>query len=395
MPDSLPRWGHMGGSGEPDPRTSAPSGLGLVGWQDFTSAEPFTFECGQTLTGLTLRYETYGHLNAARDNAIFIAHALSGDHHAAGIHGSGDGRPGWWDNMIGPGKAVDTRRYFVVCSNCLAGCKGSTGPSSIDPATGRPWGMRFPPTSIRDMAAADTRLLDHLGIRSLHAAIGGSMGGMRVLQMAVDHPGMVRRMIPMATTARESAQALAFNAVGRQAILRDPDWADGEYPASGGPRVGLAVARMMAHITYLSDAAMDQKFGRRRPATDDAGLGPFDMQWEVERYLRYQGNAFVDRFDARSYLYITRAIDEFDLAGEHGSLERALAPVRARSLCIGFASDWLFPPAQNREIALALLRAGKSASYAELPTDRGHDSFLLDSPQLYGFIGDFLEAPSR
>ncbi len=373
---------------------SEPGEVGLVEVRDFVSAEPFTFDNGQTIPGFTLRYETYGRLNSARDNAIFVAHALSGDHHAAGIHSLADRKSGWWNNLIGPGKAVDTNRYFVVCSNCIGGCVGSTGPSSINPATGGPWGATFPQLTIRDMVRADQRLFEHLGITALQAAIGGSMGGMRVLQLGIEYPDFVRRLLPMATTARENAQAIAFNAVGREAIMQDPDWHRGAYAKGEGPRVGLAIARMMAHITYLSDASMEQKFGRRKrgSATPEAAAS-FDPQYEVERYLQYQGQSFINRFDANTYLYITRAIDDFDLAGAYGSLEQAFAGVKARTLCVAFTSDWLFPTAQNREIVLALLRAGKSASYAELATDLGHDSFLLDSPQLYDLVRDFLASP--
>jgi homoserine O-acetyltransferase len=401
----------------------APGEVGLVVPQDFHCREPFTFDNGQTLPGFILRYETYGELNEARDNVIVIAHALSGDHHCAGIHAPGDRKPGWWNNLIGPGKAVDTRRFFVFCANVLGGCVGSSGPSSLNPDTGRPYGLSFPFVTIRDMVRAQKILLDHLGVQALHAVIGGSMGGMQVLQWGIDYPKFTRRMIAMATTARESAQAIAFNEVGRQAIMQDPAWNRGDYPRDGGPRVGLAIARMMAHITYLSDASMDRKFGRRTVAKDDprrsrrlleeTPVGPsdeqlanlnreateeadkpdaFDVKFEVESYLRHQGESFINRFDANSYLYITRALDHFDLAATAGgSLEAALAPVEAETLVVGFTSDWLFTPEQNRAVALALLRSGKRASYAELDTDLGHDSFLLESPELYGLVRGFLE----
>jgi homoserine O-acetyltransferase len=385
-----------------------PGEAGLVEARDFVSAEPFVFESGQSLPGFTLRYETYGRLNAARDNAVLVCHALSGDHHCAGIHSLADRKPGWWNNLIGPGKAVDTNRLFVICSNCLGGCQGSTGPSSINPATGRAFGITFPFVTVRDMVRAQRRLVDSLGIASLHAVIGGSMGGMQALQWGIEYPSFVRRLLPMATTARESAQGIGFNEVGRQAIMQDPEWHHGDYPVHGGPRVGLAIARMMAHITYVSDASMDRKFGRRRavapspapspaPAPADAARGAaaghaytFDVQFEVESYLRYQGEAFINRFDANTYLYITRAIDHFDLAAASGSLEQAFSKVEADTLVVGFTSDWLFPPEQNRAITLALLRAGKRASYAELKTDLGHDSFLLESEELYGLVRGFL-----
>lgn len=381
----------------------AANDVGLVTPQDFVSPRPLTFKNGQELTGLTLRYETYGTLNATRDNAVLICHALSGNHHAAGWHSPTDKKPGWWNNLIGPGKAVDTRRFFVICANVPGGCSGSTGPSSVNPATGEAYGLRFPALTILDMVRAQKLLLDHLGVAELHTVIGGSMGGMTAMLFAIEFPRFTRRLLAMATTAREGAQAIAFNEVGRQAIMQDPAWLNGDYPRDGGPRVGLAIARMMAHITYLSDASMDRKFGRRtiqsreqspqlraelaqQPATAD-----FNLQFEVESYLRHQGQTFINRFDANSYLYITRALDQFDLDHAYGSLENAFAPVLAESLIVGFTSDWLFPPEQNRQIAQALLRAGKRASYAELATDLGHDSFLLESEELYALIRGFLE----
>jgi homoserine O-acetyltransferase len=398
-----------------------PGEVGLVEAHDFVHPQPFTFESGQILPGFTLRYETYGRLNAARDNTIVICHALSGDHHCAGIHVLTDQKPGWWNNLIGPGKAVDTSRFFVLCVNVLGGCQGSSGPLSVDPATGRPFGLTFPFVTIRDMVRAQKLLCDHLGLSSLYAVIGGSMGGMLVLQWGIEYPAFVRRLIPLATTARESAQAIAFNEVGRQAIMQDPEWHHGEYAKGGGPHVGLAIARMMAHITYLSDKSMDLKFGRRKTAGAAAPHGAatplsrhpdaegaasaspagtsaaytFDVQFEVESYLRHQGESFINRFDANSYLYITRALDHFDLTAAHGSLEQAFAAVEAETLCVAFASDWLFPPAQNREIVLALLRAGKRASYAELATNLGHDSFLLESEELYALVRSFLETTAH
>jgi homoserine O-acetyltransferase len=403
----------------PSASPAEPGEVGLVEPRDYVSSEPFTCDDGQVLPGFTLRYETYGRLNPARDNAILVCHALSGDHHCAGIHSLTDKKPGWWNNLIGPGKALDTNKFFVLCANVLGGCQGSSGPASINPATGRAYGISFPAVTIRDMVRAQRRWLDSLGLTSLYAALGGSMGGMQALQWGIEYPGYTRRVLAMATTARESAQAIAFNEVGRQAILQDPEWNQGNYPRGGGPRVGLAIARMMAHITYLSDASMDRKFGRRTvkdrpgaapaaPAAPDpaeaAFLGmmgdegapatptaAFDVNFEVQSYLRYQGQSFINRFDANTYLYITRAIDGFDLAASGGGdLESAFAPVRAETLVVGFTSDWLFPPEQNRAIVLALQRAGKHASYAELATDLGHDSFLLESPELYALVSAFL-----
>ena len=395
-----------------------PGEVGLVEPRDFTSTDPFACDDGSVLPGFTLRYETYGRLNPAGDNAVLVCHALSGDHHCAGIHSLSDRKTGWWNNLIGPGKALDTNRHFVVCANVLGGCQGSTGPLSINPATGRAYGLAFPAVTIRDMVRAQKRLLDHLGVNKLRGAVGGSMGGMQALQLAIEYPDFCDKILAMATTAREGAQAIAFNEVGRQAIMQDPEWNQGNYPKGGGPRVGLAIARMMAHITYLSDASMDRKFGRRTvkarvpapapqpvSAEDAAFLGmmgdegapaantaAFDVNFEVQSYLRYQGKSFINRFDANTYLYITRAIDGFDLASSHGgTLEQAFDPVTADTLVVGFTSDWLFPPDENRDIVLALQRAGKRASYAELVTDLGHDSFLLESPELYALVRGFLE----
>ena len=376
---------------ESAPRHLAPGEVGLVAPCDFVYAQPFTFKSGQILPGFTLRYETYGQLNATRDNVVVIFHALSGDHHCAGWHSPDDRKPGWWNNLIGPGKAVDTGRFYVICANVLGGCQGSTGPSSLNPATGRPYGTQFPFVTIRDMVRAQKLLLDHLGVAKVHAIIGGSMGGMIALLSAIEFPGSTRRVLAMATTGRESAQAIAFNEVGRQAIMQDPAWNHGDYPKDGGPRVGLAIARMMAHITYVSDASMDRKFGRRKKDGANNDAYTFDVQFEVEGYLRHQGQSFINRFDANSYLYITRALDQFDLAHAYGSLEKAFAHVEGDALIVGFTSDWLFPPEQNRALALALMRAGKRASYAELSTDLGHDSFLLESEELYALVRGFLE----
>jgi homoserine O-acetyltransferase len=377
---------------QPDPneRRNEPGEVGLVQWQDFVSTEPFVFGSGETLPGFTLRYETYGRLAPTRDNAILICHALSGDHHCAGVHSMRDRKPGWWNNLIGPGKPIDTNRFFVICSNCLGGCQGSTGPASVNPATGQRFDLDFPLVSIQDMVRAQYRLVTQgLGIERLCAVVGGSMGGMQALQWGIEYPDMVERLLPMATTTRQSAQAIAFNEVGRLAIMQDPKWNAGAYAAEDGPDVGLAVARMMAHITYLSDQGMEDKFGRERVATGPA-RERFGAEFQVESYLRYQGQSFTNRFDANSYLYISKAIDRFDLYGETGALEDAFAAVTARTLVVGFTSDWLFPPSQNRAIVHALLRAGKAASYAELEMSLGHDSFLVDAPDLYTLVRHFL-----
>jgi homoserine O-acetyltransferase len=333
------------------------------------------------LSPVNVAYETYGTLNADKSNAILVTHAFSGDAHAAGV--DAEGQKGWWDNQIGPGKGFDTDKYFVICSNVLGGCKGSTGPSSINPATGERYAMTFPVITIGDMVTLQKMLIDSFGITRLLSVAGGSMGGMQVLEWAVRFPEAVASAIPIASTARHSAQQIAFNEVARQAIMADPDWADGNYYDKKPPGRGLSVARMVGHITYMSDESMRQKFGRRQ--REENGI------FEVESYLRYRGSQFVDRFDANSYLYITRALDQFDLDHAYGSLEQAFAPVLAESLIVGFTSDWLFPPEQNRQIAQALLRAGKRTSYAELSTDLGHDSFLLESEELYALIRGFLE----
>lgn len=373
--------------------TDQPGEVGLVRPQDFHDPRPFCFESGQTIPELFLRYETYGRLDKARSNAVLICHALSGDHHVAGVHSLADRKPGWWNNMVGPGKPIDTRRFFVICSNCIGGCQGSVGPSSIRPGTGRPYGLDFPVVTIGDMVEAQARLLDHLGIDRLHAVIGGSMGGMQALEWAIRYPDRVARCVGLATTARQGTQAIAFNEVGRSAIMQDPEWQEGDYPPEAGPNVGLAIARMMAHITYLSDKGLENKFGRRtqvdRPEPTDA-RSQLEVEFAVESYLRYQGRSFVNRFDANTYLYFTKALDRYDLYGEADRLEDALAPVSARTLVIGFTSDWLFPPVQNRAIAETLLRLGKEASYAELTTDLGHDSFLVHAPQLYALVTAFL-----
>ena len=353
--------------------------VGLVKTEYFTFAEPpneLELECGKKLGPITLAYETYGKLNSAKSNAILIFHALSGDAHAAGYHSPDDRKPGWWDNMIGPGKAFDTNKYFVICTNVIGGCKGSTGPSSIDPATGKPYAQR--------------RLIDHMGIEQLLCVVGGSMGGMQALQWAVSYPDGVRLVIPIATTARQSPQAIAFDAVGRQAIMADPNWNKGDYyDAPTGPDAGLAVARMVGHITYLSDKSMHKKFGRdlvAEPSYD------FNVDFQVESYLNYQGDSFVKRFDANSYLYITKALDYFDLAEEGGgNLQKALAKVKASFLVISFTSDWLFPPYQSKEIVSALRRSCKDVSYAEITSDYGHDAFLLEVESLSRLITSFLQ----
>ncbi len=363
--------------------------IGFVEHQDFVSDEPFHFESGGSISSLTLRYETYGRLNAAKDNAILICHALTGNHHCAGVYSMEERKRGWWNYVVGPGKPIDTSRYFVICSNVLGGCSGSSGPTSINPETGSYFHLDFPKLTIGDMVKAQSMLLDFLNLDRLHAVIGGSMGGMQALQWAIDFPDRLDRYIALACCARHSAQAIAFNDTGRQAILRDPLWSKGDYDMEKPPAHGLSVARMMAHITYLSDVGMEAKFGRKRRSSDE-GREHFDVEFEVESYLRYQGENFASRFDANTYLYLTKALDRFDLHNPV-SLEDTLSNVEASGLIVGFTSDWLYPPQGNQEIVQALLRLGKDATYAELSMDFGHDSFLVRSSELYALIQSFLD----
>ena len=359
---------------------------------DFTfggDGEGLRLDCGQFLSQVNLRYETYGKLNETKTNAILILHALTGDAHVSGYHTANDRKPGWWDDMVGPGKAFDSNRYFIVCSNIIGGCQGSTGPSSINPKTGKPYGMDFPCVTISDMVRAQHQLMLHLGIDKWLAVSGGSMGGMQALCWAVEYPDAVYSVIPIATTAKLSPQSIAFDWVGRQAIMSDPKWNGGNY---GGnvPEQGLAIARMVGHITYLSDKSMDKKFGRRLQESDKYSFD-FSRNFQVESYLDYQGQRFVERFDANSYLYITRAMDYFDLseAGE-GDLTRALASVNSAFLVISFSSDWLFPPQASQEIVKALRNNNVEVSYCNIDSEYGHDAFLLESGTLGELISGFL-----
>src|SRR5579871_5299980 len=342
-------------------------------------------DCGATLAPVYVAYETYGELNAAKSNAILILHAFSGDAHAAGTDGE-TGNPGWWDNMIGPGKGFDTDKYFVICSNVLSGCRGTSGPSSINPATGCPYAMSFPAVTIPDMVRLQKMLIDHLGIAKLLSVSGGSMGAMQALQWAVAYPDSIASAIPIAGTARHSAQQIAFNEVGRQAIMADPDWNEGNYYSHLPPVRGLAVARMVGHITYMSDASMREKFGRRLRDQN---------QFEVESYLRYRGTQFVDRFDANSYLYITKAMDYFDLAADHASLSAAFENVKARFLVISFTSDWLYPSYQSQEVVRALRGRNCDVAYCELPSNYGHDAFLVNVAEQSELVRGFLASTFR
>ena len=362
--------------------------VGVVEHQDFIYSKVFHFEAGGTIPELRLRYETYGRLNEAKDNAILLCHALTGNHHAAGVYNMDERKQGWWNFMVGPGKPIDTSKYFVICSNVLGGCSGSTGPESINPETGKRYNLDFPKLTVGDMVNAQALLIDHLNIDKLRAVIGGSMGGMQTLQWALAYPDRIDSYIGMACCARHNAQCIAFNDTGRQAIISDPDWKQGNYPDGEQPASGLSVARMLAHITYLSDVGMDAKFGRKRRKND--AREHFDVEFEVESYLRYQGQAFVSRFDANTYLYLTKALDRFDLHGANGTLDETLTAVTAPGLMVGFTSDWLYPPQGNRQVVEALLRIGKEASYVELEMDAGHDSFLLRAPKIDNLIRSFL-----
>ncbi len=364
-------------------------GVGLVERRYATWQEPLVLDSGARLAPVTLAYETYGELSPARDNAILLLHALSGDAHAAGRHRPSDPKPGWWDVMVGPGRPFDTERYFVICSNVIGGCQGSTGPSSVDPATGRPYGARFPVITIADMVRAQARLIDALGIETLLAVAGGSMGGFQALEWAIAYPRRVRGAILLATSARSSAQTVAWNAIGRRAIMSDPRWRGGDYYGDEPPIDGLAVARMIGHITYLSEPALEQKFGRAFQEGSRPGftLGP---EFAIESYLEYKGASFNARFDANSYLYITKAMDYWDLPAQYGSLEAALARARARFLLLSFTSDWLYPTAESRTIADALRRLDRSVEHIELESIAGHDAFLVDTEPQAPIIAEFL-----
>ena len=350
---------------------------------------------GGSLAGVEVAYDTYGTLNPARDNAILICHALTGDQYVAGRHPV-TGKPGWWDRMVGPGRPVDTDRFFVIGTNVLGGCMGSTGPQSIDPASGEPWGMRFPVITIADMVRAQAAMLDAMGIERLYAVVGGSMGGMQALVWAAQHPQRAAAVLVIASTARHSAQNIAFHEVGRQAIMADPAWAGGAYyDQPRGPDAGLAVARMAAHITYLSEQGLTEKFGRRLQSRDAKTFG-FDADFQVESYLRHQGLAFTDRFDANSYLYITRALDYFDLAEAYGgALAPAFAGTPARFCVVSFDTDWLYPTAESRTIVHALNAAGAPVSFVELSSPFGHDAFFLEVPGFDQVVDGFLRAGGR
>lgn len=353
---------------------------------------PMPLDCGTMMRDFTVAYNTYGTLNEDHSNAILVCHALTGDQFAASKQPL-TGKDGWWSIMIGPGKILDTEKYFIVCSNVLGGCMGTTGPKDLSPDTNKPYGIEFPIITIGDMVRAQALLQDYLEIPTWFSIVGGSMGGMQVLQWASDYPERCFSAIPIATAAKHSAQNIAFHEVGRQAVMADPDWLSGKYlEQNKNPRAGLAVARMAAHVTYLSESALHRKFGRNLQDRDNLTYG-FDADFQVESYLRYQGINFVDRFDANSYLYITRAMDYFDLARDHDdSLPTAFKDTDTRFCVVSFSSDWLFPTTESKDIVRALIAAAANVSFVEIETDKGHDAFLLDTPEMLQTIGGFLRS---
>ena len=364
--------------------------LNQIQHQSVTIRAALPLDSGQRLDAVTIAYQCYGRLNADKSNAVLICHALTGDQYVASDHPA-TGKPGWWARMVGPGKPIDTDQFFIICANVLGSCMGSSGPASVDTATGQPLAMHFPVITIVDMVRAQAMLLDHLGIARLHAIVGGSMGGMQALAWAVHYPERVASAVVIASAARHSAQNIAFHEVGRQAIHGDPDWMGGRYWEDGRiPARGLAVARMVAHITYLSEQALTRKFGRRLRGAP--ALTFLEDVFEVESYLRHQGSTFVRRFDANSYLTITRAMDFFDLAAEHGGdLAAAFRGTATRFFLASFSSDWLFPTSESRAIVRALNMAGASVSFVEIASDKGHDAFLLDEPEMFRTLSGFLK----
>ena len=377
----------------PEPRNQIDEPSSLVA--RFDAGEPLVMDAGVALAPWQIAYQTYGSLNRDRSNTVLICHALTGDQHVANMNPV-TGKPGWWTTMVGPGRPVDTDRFFVICANVIGGCMGTTGPASINPATGEPYALDFPVVTVRDMVRAQAALLDRLGIESLFCAVGGSMGGMQVLQWAASYPERVFSALPIATSARHSAQNIAFHEVGRQAVMADPDWRGGRYLKEGTrPAKGLAVARMGAHITYLSEVALHRKFGRNFQDRS-APTFSFNADFQIESYLRHQGLSFVERFDANSYLYVTRAMDYFDIAAEHGgSLARAFKGTATRFCVISFTSDWLFPTSDSRALVHALNAAAASVGFVEVDSDKGHDAFLLEEPEMFAAARGFIDAAAR
>lgn len=380
---------------EAPPIVPGPDSVGFVETKYATlfEADGLQLESGQSFGPITVAYETYGKLSPAQDNAIFICHALSGDAHLAGWHSPTDRKPGWWDEFVGPGKGLDTNKYFIICANALSGCKGTTGPSCTDPATGKPYGSRFPFITVGDIVRVHAALVQHLGVPKLLAVIGGSLGGMQALDWAARFPDQMHAAVCLASAARLSAQGIAFNTVGRRAIQVDPAFNGGDYyHLPDGPRYGLALARMVAHITYLSEVSIENKFGRRLQHSDKLAYDlKHQTEFQVESYLHYQGKRFVERFDANSYMCLTHAMDYFDLASAHGSLTKAFSATNARFLLASYTSDWLFTTAQSQDIVAALLNAKRHVSFVELESSYGHDAFLLEIEQLADLIQPFLE----
>lgn len=367
-------------------------GVGIVQWQEFnfgnTEDTALCLDCGKKLKDVVIRYETYGTLNADHSNAILVEHALTGDAHLAGKYSENDKKPGWWDEVVGPGRPFDTDKFFIVCSNIISGCSGSTGPRSVNPDTGKPYNMDFPVVTIGDMVRAQKALMDHLEIKKWLAVAGGSMGGMLALQWAVDYPEAMHSVLAIATSPTISPQSIAFNWVSREAIMTDPAFQDGNYEEQ--PQRGLAIARMLAHITYLSDESMTAKFGRKLQFSENYTFD-FAKDFQIESYLNYQGTRFVERFDANSYLYITRAIDYFDISYKaNGDLTAALQDTKCPFLVVSFSSDWLFPAYQSRELVKALLKNGTPVSYCNIESSYGHDAFLLETDALGNLIRNFL-----
>ena len=374
--------------------TSESQSVGIVETKFFHINEKIELESGCMFGPVQVAYETYGRLNEKKDNAILLLHALTGDAHAAGFHSKNDKKPGWWDDMVGPNKAFDTNKYFIISSNMLGGCSGTTGPCSINPETNKPYGLTFPVITISDTVKVQRKLVEHLGVKKLIVA-GGSMGGMQALEWAIEQPDMVSACITIASTGRLTAQGIAFNAVGRNAILSDPDFNNGDYYGrEKQPEKGLSIARMVGHITYLCEDAMHQKFGRRFQSKDKPNFD-FNIDFEVERYLEHQGRVFVGRFDANSYLYITKAVDYFDAAGKYGSLEEAFKNTNAKFLIMSFSSDWLFPTQQSKELVKALVKTGKDVSFCEIESPCGHDAFLLEFETQTKIIKSFLAKERR
>ena len=373
----------------PEQATATASGSHIA---HFDASAPLILDCDKRLSPFDIAYETYGTLNAAKSNAILICHALTADQYVASDHPI-TGKPGWWVTLVGPGRPIDTNRFFIICTNVLGGCMGSTGPASMNPETGKPYGLEFPVITIGDMVQAQARLIDRLGIKQLFSVIGGSMGGMQVLEWAASHGDRVFSAVPIATAAWHSAQNIAFHEVGRQAVMADPEWRAGRYlEAKASPRNGLAVARMAAHITYLSEDALQDKFGRNLQARS-AKTFSFDADFQVESYLRHQGSTFVDRFDANSYLYITRALDYFDLKSAHGGiLANAFKGTKTRFCVVSFTSDWLYPTRESRAIVQALNAVAANVSFVEIESSKGHDAFLLDEPELFATVTGFINS---